>query len=141
LSWLIAEDETDIRNLVAMMCRVWGHETLVFEDGQKVWDWLDEVEAGVSQTNIPEFALLDIRMPGKRGDEVMRRMRTLPQFADIPIVLMTAFALSDAEKANLVSPNAADHILGKPLPDFESLRTLLHDILAKKQVNPESYGK
>lgn len=46
MNWLIAEDEADIRNLVGIMCTVWGHTPITFESGQKVWEWLDQVEAG-----------------------------------------------------------------------------------------------
>ena len=53
MTWLIAEDEADIRNLVAMMCQAWGHTPLTFENGQKVWDWLDTVEAASTDGDAP----------------------------------------------------------------------------------------
>lgn len=130
--WLIAEDEADIRNLVAMMCQVWGHTPIMFESGQKAWDWMDELEAGQYEGPLPEFALMDIRMPGYRGNEVARRLRTIPQTAKIPIVLMTAFVLSDDEKHDMITNYGVDHIINKPLPDFDKLRQLLHDIIAQK---------
>ncbi|MBC7809787.1 MAG: response regulator [Burkholderiales bacterium] len=122
LTWLIAEDEADIRNLVAMMCQVWGHTTMTFENGQKVWDWLDTVEAGTYIGQMPEFALMDIRMPGKKGNEIASRMRSMP------IVLMTAFTLNEQERDALLTDAGVDQVIGKPLPDFEELRVLLHDV-------------
>ncbi len=125
MRWLIAEDEGDIRLLIATLCRVWGHEPIVFENGQKVWDWLDTLEAGSSGDPLPDLVLMDIRMPGKRGNEIARRMRTIPTLEHKPIVLMTAFALNDGERGSMIEADGVDHIIGKPLPDFEELRALL----------------
>lgn len=132
MNWLIAEDEVDIRNLVAMVCQVWGHTPMPFESGGKVWDWLDEVEAGRYKGALPEFALMDIRMPGKRGDEVAQRIRTVQALKHIPIVLMTAFILTEEERSKMMQESGVDFIINKPLPDFDKLRKTLHDIIDKK---------
>lgn len=128
MTWLIAEDDNDIRTLMAMMFEVWGHQPLVFESGQAVWNWLDKVEAGAYSGPLPRLALLDIRMPGKRGNEVANRMRAALAFDGCPIVLMTAYSLSEAEQEQMKLGDGADLILTKPLPDFEELRGLLHNI-------------
>jgi CheY-like chemotaxis protein len=128
MTWLIAEDETDIRNLLDMMCQVWGHTTLTFENGQKVWDWLDSIEAD-KMAAIPELVLMDIRMPGKKGNEIAGRMRQLEHFRGTPIVLMTAFALNERDRAELMESYGVTHILNKPLPDFEQLRHILHKMV------------
>jgi len=137
VNWLIAEDEADIRNLVGIMCQVWGHIPLTFETGQKVWDWLDEVEAGKVTTNLPEFALMDIRMPGRRGNEIAARIRDVEKIKHIPIVLMTAFVLSEDEIDRLRQDYGVDHVINKPLPDFDRLGIILHDIIKKKQSAPK----
>ncbi len=133
MEWLIAEDETDIRNLVATMCKVWGHTPMTFESGQKAWDWLDKVDSGEYDGTLPEFALMDIRMPGYRGDEIAKRLRTSDKVSHIPIVLMTAFVLSEDEQRTMKDECGVDHIIHKPLPDFERLRTILHDVIERKQ--------
>jgi CheY-like chemotaxis protein len=133
LNWLIAEDETDIRNLVAMMCQVWGHTPMTFESGQKAWDWLDTVEAGQYQGEMPDFALMDIRMPGKRGNEISQRMRQIDSLKHIPVVLMTAFVLGDDEINRMKTEYGADYVINKPLPDFEQLRSVLYDVIEQKK--------
>jgi len=137
VNWLIAEDEADIRNLVGIMCQVWGHIPMTFETGQKVWDWLDEVEAGKVIANLPDFALMDIRMPGRRGNEIAARMRDVERIKHIPIVLMTAFVLSEDEIDRLRQDFGVDHVINKPLPDFDRLGIILHDIIKKKQAAPK----
>lgn len=128
MAWLIAEDETDIRNLLDMMCQVWGHQTLTFENGQKVWDWLDRFEQSVPSP-VPELVLMDIRMPGKKGNEIATRMRQFEALSKTPIVLMTAFALSERERTEMMDSHGVDHILNKPLPDFDQLRRILDEIV------------
>ncbi|MBK8023362.1 MAG: response regulator [Chloroflexi bacterium] len=146
--WLVAEDEADIRMLVATMIQVWGHETVVFENGQKVWDWLDTIETttngngshenGSKSARVPDLILMDIRMPGKKGNEIARRMRTLPQMQQIPIVLMTAFSLNEIERQEMMAEGGVDRIISKPLPDFEQLRQILHDLVEQKRTEANS---
>lgn len=133
MHWLIAEDEADIRNLVATMAQVWGHTTLTFESGKKAWEWLDAVEAGNADAPLPEFALMDIRMPGHRGDAVAKRIRQTEAVQHIPIVLMTAFVLSEDEIQAMKDETGVDHIINKPLPDFGELKATLEGVIAQKQ--------
>ena len=130
--WLIAEDEIDIRHLVETLCQAWGYETMTFENGNNVWEWLDDVENGRYHGPLPDFALMDIRMSGKRGDELAYRMRSIPVIQNIPIVLMTAFSLNQNQRDDLLK-YGVDEIVNKPLPDFDVLYAKLHDVMYTKQ--------
>ena len=134
MAWLIAEDEPDIRNLIALMCQAWGHIPMTFENGQKVWDWLDGLEQG-KQAQLPELILMDIRMPGKKGNEIAHRMRSFTQLQHIPVVLMTAYTLNERERQEMMVNDGVDKILNKPLPDFDQLRTILHNTVDEKQAS------
>lgn len=129
---MIAEDEADIRNLVATMAQVWGHTTITFESGQKAWDWMDKVESGEFTDKLPEFALMDIRMPGYRGDQVAERIRSVAAIRHIPIVLMTAFVLSEDERHSMMAKSGVDHMVNKPLPEFATLRNILQSVIDEK---------
>lgn len=130
--WLVAEDETDIRNLVQVLFTSWGYQPLAFESGQKAWAWLDKVDTGDYSEPLPELALLDIRMPGKRGDEVARRMRSTPALAHMPVVLMTAYALNEEQEAEMLA-HGADLIVHKPLPEFDRLHAVLRDVVYSRR--------
>lgn len=132
MHWMIAEDEADIRNLVATMCQVWGHTPMTFESGQRAWDFLESIAEGDYEGDLPEFALMDIRMPGYRGDEVAKRIREIEAVQNIPIVLMTAFVLSDEERMSMMNESGVDEIINKPLPDFLRLNEILHQIIQEK---------
>lgn len=132
LHWMIAEDEVDIRNLVTTMAQIWGNTTIAFESGGKAWAFLDTIESGENDKPLPEFALMDIRMPGKRGDEVAKRIRETESIKNIPIVLMTAFVMSEDEMTKLKRESGVDYIMNKPLPDFLKLKETIENIIAKK---------
>lgn len=135
MNWLIVEDEADIRNLVVMMCQVWGNTPMPYESGQKAWDWLDTVEDGTYTGPLPEFALMDIRMPGKRGNEIAERIRTVEKLKHIPIVLMTAFVMSEDEMGRMRHEFGVDEVINKPLPDFDQLRAILYGIIERKKAD------
>jgi two-component system, sensor histidine kinase and response regulator len=137
LHWMIVEDEADIRTLVSTMATIWGHTPLTFESGGKAWEWLDTVVDGTNTKPIPEFALMDIRMPGKTGDQVAQRLREIPEFVHIPVVLMTAFVLTDDDRRYMVEHARVDAIINKPLPDFMQLRDILHNVIDKKRSQTE----
>src|SRR5438105_1910852 len=107
------------------MMTVWGEKPLPFPDGKAAWAWLDSVTNGTFTGELPELALMDIRMPGYTGDKVAARIRQIPAIKDIPIILMTAFALSDAEIKLMIEQTGIDHLINKPLPDMEDFRSML----------------
>ena len=53
-------------------------------------------------------------------------------FKHIPIVLMTAFSLSDAEREKMLKEDGVDHIISKPLPEMFELKALLEEIHKRK---------
>jgi CheY-like chemotaxis protein len=130
--WMVVEDEMDIRNIVKVLFEAWGHKPIEFRDGNDTYRWLDAVESGNFDGDLPDLALLDIRMPGHYGNEIARRMRGMDPFKQIPIVLMTAFSLTDTERQSMMKDDGVDHIINKPLPDMIQLKALLDGLYAKK---------
>ncbi len=130
--WLVVEDDDDIRNIVKVLFMTWGHEPVEFRDGHRAFKWLDDIEAGRVSGTLPELALMDIRMPGPRGNEIARRMRSMEQFRNIPIVLMTAFKLEADESQRFIDQDGVDRVIHKPLPDLFELKQMLDDLYAQK---------
>jgi CheY-like chemotaxis protein len=128
VTWLLVEDDNDIRNVVAVMMSVWGEKPLPFPDGGAAWQWLDKVAEGTVSTDLPDLALMDIRMPGYTGDKVAARIRQIPAIKDIPIILMTAFSLTDSEIKEMMEQNGVDFLINKPLPDMEEFRSTLYRV-------------
>ena len=78
---------------------------------------------------IPSLLLSDIRMPGPNGNEIANRARKSPVLKDIPIVLMTAFQLSESEQTAFRTNDGVNRIIFKPLPDFDKFHQMLLDVI------------
>ncbi|MEU8821174.1 response regulator transcription factor [Paractinoplanes atraurantiacus] len=79
---LVADDDADIRDLVAFKLEQAGFEVIAVEDGQSA------VEQARSRQ--PTLAVLDVSMPGLSGIEVCRMLRADPATAGILIIMLTA---------------------------------------------------
>ncbi|MEU0068635.1 response regulator [Streptomyces sp. NPDC006332] len=79
---LIADDDADIRDLVAFKLTQSGHEVIAVEDGMAALRAVREQP--------PDLALLDIRMPGMSGLDVCRELRAAAETANLPVIMITA---------------------------------------------------
>src|SRR5258708_1706016 len=107
------------------MITVWGEKPLPFADGNAAWTWLDSVASGTFKGDLPDLALMDIRMPGHTGDKIAARIRATAALKDIPIVLMTAFSLNETEVKYMLQDCGVDELISKPLPDMDVFRSTL----------------
>jgi diguanylate cyclase (GGDEF)-like protein len=80
---LIADDDLDIRELVALRLRNAGYEVITAENGEQALRLVDE--------RTPDLLLLDVSMPGMDGLEVCRRVQHGGPTAP-PVIFLTARA-------------------------------------------------
>lgn len=74
---------------------------------------------------LPDLLILDIMMPGMDGFEVCRRLRAMPETADLPILVQTA--LSSGEDRNRAFAAGTTDLVSKPLERTELLaRVRIH---------------
>jgi CheY-like chemotaxis protein len=128
-TWMVVEDEPGLYDMVLTMYSLMGVHGVAFTTGEDAMDWIEAVDSGQFADEIPQLAMLDIRLPGQiDGIIVGERMRRSPVLNHTRIVMMTAYKLSakDELKINeIIHPQA---LLIKPLPEFEQLKRLLFDI-------------
>ena len=132
-TWMVVEDEPDIYDVLLAMFEIWGIEGVAFVDGAEAVSWLDEVDKGVASGELPELAILDIRLPEISGPEIGERLRKSTRLGDIAIVMITAYRLSPAEEEQVIKKAQADTLMYKPLPAMPELRTKLAAIIAKRK--------
>jgi len=86
-----------------------------------------------AQRERPALILLDIRMPGLDGFEACRRLRTLPQVKETPIIIMTA--VEDPKLSVKAFKAGATLALPKPLEPQRPISTV-KTALALKPLAP-----
>ena len=68
-----------------------ANELLVAEDGEEALDYLfaSGKHTGRDESNIPALVLLDLKLPGVDGLEVLRQIRADPRTSRLPVVILT----------------------------------------------------
>jgi len=133
-TWMVVEDEPDIYDVLLAMFEIWGIEGIAFVDGGEAVAWVDDVDKGTIANELPELAILDIRLPEISGPEVGARIRRSERLGQIAIVLITAYRLSADEEEHVKSVAQADMLMYKPLPPMPELRKTLDQIIAKRRL-------
>jgi len=77
----------------------------------------------------PQVVLLDIRMPGMTGFEIMQAMRADPSLQHIPVVVLTS--VDDPETKLQALRLGASDFLGKPVDESELVLRLRNTLAAK----------
>jgi CheY-like chemotaxis protein len=129
-TWMVVEDEPDLYDTLLALFEIWSIDGVAFTNGTDAIKWIDDVDNGNTETNIPELALLDIRLPGVSGPEIGQRLRNSPVLGDAAIVLMTAYHLTPREEHEVIELAAADNLMYKPLPAPAEFRKILEDAIA-----------
>lgn len=115
---LIAEDEPDIRELVAFTLRFAGHEVITTSNGEEALHKATEI--------IPDLILMDVRMPKMTGYDACRAMKADPVLRDIPVVFLSAKG-QDSEIQTGLDAGAEEYLLKPFAPDqlTERVRSIL----------------
>lgn len=118
---LIVEDNEDNRDALSRRLKRRGFEVLIAVDGRA------GVEAARDES--PDLILMDMNMPELDGWEATRQVKALPGHADMPIIALTAHAMSgDRERA--LAAGCTDYHT-KPV-EFEKLLQQIESILTER---------
>jgi len=101
---LIADDEPSVRMLVQATIEADGYKVLEASDGDEAWALIQE--------HRPTLVLLDVRMPGRTGLEILGSIKSDPDLVDTKVILLTASAQKSDIDAGLIA--GADFYLTKP---------------------------
>jgi len=111
---LVVDDNKDAATTLGMLLKMLGHEISTANDGPAALEALE--------SHRPTLVLLDLGMPGMCGFEVAKRMRALPQFAQIALVALTGWGQAE-DRRRTREAGFDDHLI-KPA-DLAALTALL----------------
>lgn len=117
---LIAEDEPDIRELVAFTLRFAGHEVTSTANGEEALHQASQI--------IPDLIIMDVRMPKMTGYDACRAMKADVTLGDIPVIFLSAKG-QDSEIQAGMEAGAEEYLLKPFAPDH--LVERVKSILAK----------
>ncbi|MEA3345122.1 MAG: response regulator transcription factor [Chloroflexota bacterium] len=123
---LIVDDEKDVAQMVGRYLGKRGYQTIITYSARQALE-------GVEKTP-PDLAVLDIRMPWMNGIELSRRLRTIPDMRELPILFLTAKGTVE-DRIEGFKAGADDYIV-KPF-DLRMLELRVRAILRRSYSRPE----
>lgn len=98
---IVVEDEQEIREFIVGQLEENGMTTLGLPSGEGLAEKL--------KSFLPNVILMDQRMPGKSGRELVQEIRSMPEFAQVPIIMVTGLG-TEQEKVDSFNEGADDYI-------------------------------
>jgi DNA-binding response OmpR family regulator len=128
---LLAEDDFELRELLACVLRADGHDVVEARDGNELWSMLSED----SRSDGESYALVvsDVCMPGLTAFDVLSRLQR--SLVDTPVILITAFGDQTTHLRALRL--GASRVFDKPF-DCDDLRVAVHETLNQQQARRAS---
>ncbi|MEH2379953.1 MAG: GAF domain-containing protein [Nostoc sp.] len=121
---LLAEDNQANISTVSSYLGAKGYRILLATNGQEAID--------LATTHQPDLILMDIQMSGMDGLEAMRQIRLDPNLIDIPIIALTALAMTGDRDRCLEA--GANEYLTKPVK-LKQLTTTIQQLLIATKAN------
>lgn len=108
---IVADDDDIAATLLLHRLEKDGLDVTRYDNG------LDAFNAVIEE--LPDLVILDVKMPGMDGFEVVERLRRTPSCAEIPVILLTSMG-SEADVVRGFELGADDYVL-KPFSPIELL--------------------
>jgi len=121
---LVADDEKDIRSVLALYLEDAGFEVVEAADGAEALRVLEEQDI--------DLCLLDIMMPELDGYQVLKRVR---EDDDVPVIVVSAKG-QDSEKILGLNLGADDYLV-KPFNPLEAVARVNSNIRRAKGIMPQ----
>lgn len=116
---LVIEDSLDSRELIHLHLTAEGFTVITASNGQEGF-YLANAEH-------PDLVITDLGLPEMDGFQLVRELRAQPEFATLPILVLTAFGRDEMNQAIRAGANRA---LNKPV-HFDGLIDDVTELLAE----------
>ncbi|MER5558897.1 fused response regulator/phosphatase [Streptomyces sp. NPDC001251] len=115
---LVVDDNETNRYILSRWLQRAGHTVLTAATGEQGLALLDAASA-----ELPDIAIVDVRLPDMSGFEVSERVKTDPLTAHVPVIQISAAAISPDDHAEGLR-RGADAYLDQPIDPGELLATV-----------------
>lgn len=120
---LVDDDYVLAKGTAKLIQRLGGHQVWITDEPVEILQQC--------QTGTVDLVLMDVNLPGAQwegqevsGADISRILKTQPKTANIPIILLTAYAMV-SERQTLLEASQADEFCAKPITDYEALLNLI----------------
>jgi CheY-like chemotaxis protein len=124
---LIIDDEIHIRRLIAQMLELAGYQVLEAASGSEALHLMEQTR--------PDVITCDIFMPGMNGFEVLEAIKSEPDTAEIPVIMLTAIGQEkDTARAEALG---ADDYITKPFGTTNLVETIERQLASRRGGNKQ----
>jgi DNA-binding response OmpR family regulator len=123
---LVAEDDDDLRGLIAHVLDRAGHAVIEAANGAEALDIVGDALLAPTAAGAPTIVVTDVRMPFVSGLQLVASLRALA----IPTIIITAFP--DERTRELAERLGAFAVLAKPF-DLDALPLAIDAIIAARR--------
>lgn len=111
---LLVDDEPNLRELLRHMLELGGFEVVEAENG------IDGLEKAA--ICLPDIIILDVMMPFMDGVTMCKKLRTMPEFAELPVIMLSGKTQHQAVEEGLAA--GANQYLCKPITVDELIKNV-----------------
>ena len=119
---LIVEDNPQNMRLIEMTLKARGYTLLKATDGEEALE--------MTMREQPDLIIMDIQLPKVSGLEVTKKLRQMPEFNQVSIVAITAYAMKGDEERFIEA--GCDAYMSKPI-NTRDLPKIIDKMLQRRQ--------
>ena len=113
-TWMVVEDEPDLYDTLLALFEIWSIDGVAFTNGTDAVKWIADMDSGSAETNIPELAILDIRLVDD-DDERDHRGTSSPAALDALVNLASKRHVAIGDAARVMrrecNPDTVVHVV------------------------------
>ncbi len=120
---LVADDDATLQKLLFHSLQMEGYDVIAANDGEEALVMVEREQ--------PDLVILDVMMPKLNGFDVCRALRSKPETATLPVIMLSG--LSDVEEKVTGLHSGADEYVTKPI-DFRELSAHVSVLLRRNEL-------